>query len=262
MPDVDGGDFYVGYAPAMPPGLRRFVGRAVAGALAGAGTIALAAALAQGPFAPGVFEYGVERELVGWVREAPAPLLIVPGPVCTEWCAPTASWLLARYGTKRGAEDLVRGLDGRLVRLRGALVHRAGDTLLDVVPGSLEPISEGVPGGPPASAPPARVEELGVHTLAGEIVDGKCHLGVMRPGEGKAHRACAARCIASGSPALLWVHDGRGEERQLLLLGADGRALRRELLPWIGEPVEITGRVQRYDGLLVLRADPAGYRRR
>jgi hypothetical protein len=257
---ADDGEFYVGYAGAMPPALRRFVRRVVGAALAASLAVAGLAVAFHEPFAKSVFEYGDEREWVGWIREAPVPLLVVPGPACSELCAATTSWPLARYGTKRGAAELVRGLDGAQVRLRGVLVYRGEQVLLDVVAGSIEELAREP--GPRTPAPEPRVEDLGIHALAGEIVDAKCHFGVMRPGSGKAHRSCAARCISSGAPALLWVRDGAGRERHLLLLGADGRALGRELLPFVAEPVEITGRVLRSDDLWILQAEPGAIRRR
>lgn len=250
-------EFYVGWEPSMPAATRRFVRRAVAAAFGCAIALATAIAALEAPFDAGVFEYGDEREFVGVVRETPAPQLVVSGPACTELCTARSAWLLARYGTKRGAADLVRGLDGRRVRLRGVLVYRGDQTLLDVVPGSVEAID--APGAPAVAA---IVEDLGEQTLRGEIVDAKCHFGVMRPGSGKTHRACAARCIASGAPPMLWVRDAaRDRDVHLLLVGADGRTLGRELLPWVAEPVEVTGRVVRHDNLLVLVADPTAYRR-
>jgi hypothetical protein len=152
----------------------------------------------------------------------------------------------------------VHGLDGRRVRLRGVLVYRDDQTLLDVVPDSIQTLAAA------GAAPPhkAEIQDLGEQTLRGEVVDGKCHFGVMRPGSGKTHRECAARCIASGSPPMLWVHDPeRQRDLHLLLVGADGRSLGRELLPWVAEAVEVTGHVERHDGLLVLYADPTSYRR-
>jgi hypothetical protein len=255
MSDRD--DFYIGWEASMPGASRRFVRRVVAAAFAGAIAIAGAIAALQAPFAASVFEYGTEREFVGVLRETPAPQLVVSGPACTEFCTTRSAWLLAHYGTKRGAADLVRGFDGRTVRLRGVLVYRADQTLLDVVPGSIEAIDAA---GTQAAA--AIVEDLGEQTLRGEIVDAKCHFGVMRPGNGKTHRACAARCIASGAPPMLWVRDAaRERDLHLLLIGADGRALGREVLPWVAESVEVTGRVVRHDNLLVLEAEPTAYRR-
>jgi hypothetical protein len=254
-----GDGFYVGYAASAPPAIRRFVRRAVAGVLGATAALALLLAALQRPFAPSAFEYGAEREFVGWVRESPTPLLLVPGPDCEELCAPTSSYYLTRYQTKQGAADLVRGLEGRQVRLRGVLVYFEDQTLLDVVPGSVEPIEAAAAG--PITAPAAEVRDLGPHTLEGEVVDGKCYLGVMRPGLGKVHRACAARCISSGSPPLLVVRDAQGRLAHLLLVGSDGRSLQRELLPFVAEPVRVTGRVLRYDDLLVLRTEPRAIHR-
>jgi len=250
-------EFYIGWAPAPPPGVRRRVRGAVAAALVLAAGLAIVIAAAQDPPAASVFEYGVERELIGTVYERPEPFLVVPGPPCTELCAPTSAWLLARAGSKRGAHELVAGLDGARVRLRGSLVYRGDQTLLDVAAGSVERLDGTAP-----PAPPARFEDLGERAFTGEIVDGKCWLGVMRPGEGKAHRSCAARCIASGSPPLLAVRDQAGGPAALLLVGADGRRLGAELLPWVGEPVALRGRLLRYENLLVLRTDPGAIRRR
>jgi hypothetical protein len=255
MPERD--SFYIGWEASMPDASRRFVRRVVVAAFAGAIAIATAIAALQAPFDAGVFEYGDEREFIGVLRETPAPQLLVSGPACTEFCTARSSWLLAHYGTKRGAADLVRGLDGRRVRLRGVLVYRGEQTLLDVVPGSIEAI-----GAADARAASPIVADLGEQTLRGEIVDAKCHFGVMRPGTGKTHRACAARCISSGSPPMLWVRDAaHGRDLHLLLVGRDGRALGRELLPWVAEPVEVTGRVVRHENLLVLEAEPTAYRR-
>jgi hypothetical protein len=255
---VSDDEFYVGWAGATPPATARFVRRVVAAAIAGALAVAVAILAAQARFAPGVFEYGTEREFVGLVSVSPAPRLAVAAPACTEWCTRAPSWLLTRSGSKRGADELVRAFDGRRVRLRGTLVYGGGETLLDVVPGSVEALGE-----TPVARPAPAVEDLGEQTLIGEIVDAKCHFGVMRPGSGKAHRSCAARCIASGSPAMLWVRDAAtGRDAHLLLVGTDGRALGRALLPWVAETVEIHGRVRRDGGLLVLAADPAAFRRR
>jgi hypothetical protein len=83
----------------------------------------------------------------------------------------------------------------------------------------------------------------------------------MAPGDTKPHRACAARCISGGIPPVFLVRDADGRAAYLLLLSADGEAVNDEVLPMIAEPLEITGTVERHADLLVLRADPATYRR-
>ena len=41
----------------------------------------------------------------------------------------------------------------------------------------------------------------------------------------------------------------------------DGRTVNKQVLHFVAEPVEITGDVERQGELLILRADPAAYRR-
>ena len=85
--------------------------------------------------------------------------------------------------------------------------------------------------------PPAR--NLGPVTVEGEIVDSKCYLGVMNPGQGKVHRDCAARCLSGGIPPLL-ISSDTGE--QLLLVDLAGRALDHDVLrEFAGEPITIRG---------------------
>jgi hypothetical protein len=76
-------------------------------------------------------------------------------------------------------------------------------------------------------------------TVTGEIVDSKCYLGVMNPGQGKVHRDCAARCLSGGIPPIFVTTDGR---EQFLLVGLDGRALGRDALrEFVAEPITIRG---------------------
>ena len=92
-------------------------------------------------------------------------------------------------------------------------------------------------------------------TLAGEIVDSKCYLGVMNPGNGKVHRDCAARCLSGGIPPAFVVKDASGVSKTLVLSNA-GR-----LHEFVAEPVEISGRLLRSNGMFELRADPGSIRR-
>ena len=131
------------------------------------------------------------------------------------------------------------------------LVHRGERTLVELVPGSLTPATGA------AGPVPAPVEDLGVHTLVGEIVDSKCWLGVMNPGNLRTHRACATLCIRGGIPPILVVRDGEGRTLKPLLVGPAGEALNEAVLPLVALPVEVEGELERRDDLLVLRAAPA-----
>jgi len=84
---------------------------------------------------------------------------------------------------------------------------------------------------------------------------------VMNPGEGKAHRDCAVRCISGGAPPVLRVYEPEGDARYFLLTGVDGRNVGPALLDYVAEPVEITGRAERHDDVYVLRIAPGAVRR-
>jgi len=46
-----------------------------------------------------------------------------------------------------------------------------------------------------------------------------------------------------------------------LLVSSDGKPVIKEVLDMVGEPLEITGEVERQGELLILRADPSSYKR-
>jgi hypothetical protein len=247
-------DFYVGYRRRAPPTLARFVGGTAALLVAAGAALAGLLASRQGPFDPGVFEFGVLRSFDGIVRERPYPLLEVGLPGLPGGAAGRRTGYYLGASGKRGASREVEGLDGRRVRVSGSLVHRDDQAMIEVAAGSATSL------GGAALAPPAG-EELGVFRLAGEIVDAKCYLGVMKPGRTKPHRDCAVRCLSGGLPPLFVVEDRAGRSLQLLLVDEDGGPVGRRVLDRVAEPIEITGRVRRLGGTLLLAADPATYRR-
>jgi nitrite reductase/ring-hydroxylating ferredoxin subunit/DMSO/TMAO reductase YedYZ heme-binding membrane subunit len=247
-------ELYIGYLPAAPPATARFLGL-VAPALLGAvaATAALVAAL-QGRFDPGVFEYGRTRTFEGTVGERPYPMLIGAREAGTGGPGAAAA-LLVRPG-KHGAAADVAGLDGRAASLEATMVVSPQGGMLELLPETLAAIDAGV------GAAPSTGEELGSVELTGEIVDSKCFLGVMKPGRGKPHRSCAARCISGGIPPQLLVEAVDGSRRLLLLATRDGAALPPDqLLDLVGEPVTARGQVERHAGILALLLDDGGLRR-
>ena len=246
------GDFYVGYQRRAPAGLGRFLRRTTAALVLLAAAVAAVLAALQSDFDPGVFEFGVVRDFAGVIRERPHPLLLVDRPGRNG--ERSSRFYLVAAG-KHGADELVAGLDGRRARLRGSLIHRQGQTMVEVVAGSVQAIDE------TAARPSGGTADLGVQTLRGEIVDSKCYLGVMKPGRGKPHRACATLCIRGGIPPVLRVVAPGGEHRHLLLTDSAGGAVNDRVLDLIAEPVEVTGRVRRDGDLLILQTDPDTIRR-
>jgi hypothetical protein len=242
MPEMSP-DFYVGYQPAAAPSIRRSIRKAVIFLVGLSLAIAIVLIWAQGPFAASRFEYGVYRDYQGELVEWPYPMLI----------ANDAHYLLVGPG-KFGIADLMRSHDTDHVQLRGSLISRGSGQMLEIDPQSVRFASKDAPSERP-------MVDLGLVTLTGEIVDAKCHLGVMNPGEGKVHRDCAVRCISGGAPPGFLVRDESGETRLLLLAGSDGRALGREVLDYVAEPIRIPGRLKRSGTSLILLAEPRDFSR-
>ena len=119
--------------------------------------------------------------------------------------------------------------------------------MVEIAPGSIAVIDT-------APAVQGTTRDLGTVTVTGEIVDSKCYLGVMNPGQGKVHRDCAARCLSGGIPPIFISTD---RHEQLLLVGLDGRALGRDALrEFIAEPVQIQGELLETGSTQLLKIDP------
>ncbi len=238
-------DFYVGYLPKAPTALARFVRKVIIalGLLAVAAAVVLVAG--QMPFANSAFEYGKLRSFEGVVVTRPFPTLLVARPGDVGQQDKYSRYLLVAPG-KHGADNLVASFDGKLVRLQGQLIYRDSRTMVEITPGSITVLD-----GAPADHEPAH--DLGVVSLTGEIVDSKCYLGVMNPGQGKVHRDCAARCLSGGIPPIFVTTDGR---QQFLLVGLDGRALGRDALrEFIAEPITIRGDLLQLGDSRLLKID-------
>jgi len=237
-------EFYVGYSPKAPASLSRLIRAVVAALGVVASAIALVLVFGQTPFAASAFEYGQYRDYEGVLEEWPYPALVTAD----------SRFLLVGSG-KFGVAAAVKGMEGSVVHLKGSLIRRGPDMALEVLPGSLQMKLTA------ARAPARSTSDLGRVTLVGEIVDSKCYLGVMNPGNGKVHRDCAARCISGGIPPAFLVRDSSGESRVLLLTGADGRSLHQEVLDFVAEPVQISGQLVRAGSALILKAEPRDFHR-
>ena len=230
MPEMNG-EFYVGYQPVAPAPIRRWIRIVTIGVLAAASFIALLLVAAQSPFADSKFEFGTFTRYRGRLVERPYPMLFANGSL----------YLLFGEG-KRGLGTLAAGKDGHDVDLEGSLIANGETQAIEVRPDSLR-----FPGGGSPVAAPA-LQVLGRVTIAGEIVDTKCHLGVMNPGSGKVHRSCAARCLSGGVPPGLLVRDSSGKARTFLLAGVNGR----DLLDLVAQPVRVSGELRRQGSVFIL----------
>jgi hypothetical protein len=242
-------EFYVGYVSKAPAGISRRIRAVVIALMAIAVMGAFTFASVQRTFAPAIFEYGKQRSFEGIIERKPFPTLLVKRPGSPD--SRSSHYLLVAEG-KHGADDEVFEFEGKSVRLKGTLIYRGSQTMIEVVKGSISVAGS-------AEALPAAAKTLGVFELDGEIVDGKCYLGVMNPGSGKVHRDCAARCLSGGVPILFATNNFRGEPGVLQLTDSDQKPLAKAaFLDHVGQPVRLKGTVVKNGDTLIFKIDPSG----
>ena len=252
-------EFYIGWQSNAPPGIGSRVRRAVVFLLALAILLGVLLAVAQRIIGVSVFEWGKVKSFSGILKSQPYPHLLVPRPGANAAPATFSSYYLVKPFKFGLDAETVSRVDGQMVSLKGTLIYRGNQTMIEVVNDSIKPLDS--PDKNLATASATQPVSLGRQTLIGEIVDSKCYLGVMNPGALTPHRACAIRCISGGIPPVLLVRQTNGPALYFLLVSTDGKPVNKQVLNLVAEPVEITGEVERQGELLILRADPATYRR-
>ena len=246
---------FIGWLP-IPRAYARLLLPVAVGLLAGAG--AVAGLLAAGQRSPGTGQWEDAVTVYEGVAFAEPYATI---RVQAEADGPPETVLLVEEG-KHGAKERVRAFDGRPVRVSGTLLHRDGRRMLELLPGE-----DGLRA---VEMPADRAERLrgtdpvalGPVVLRGEIVDSKCHLGAMKPGDGRTHKGCAVLCLRGGVPPMLAVRGADGRTAYHLLTNPDGGPLDPAAFEYVGDPVEVTGRQERRGDLSVLKVATDGIRRR
>ena len=248
-------EFYIGWEAKAAPGIGKTVRGAVVGVLVLALLVPVVLAVSQRMIGTSVFEWGIHKTFSGILQTQPYPHLLVSRPGNAGGRPRFSTYYLVapwKFGLDQKA---IAPLDGKSVTLKGTLIYRGNQTMIEVLPGSMQMTNVAATTALPQAMP------LGKQTLQGEIVDSKCFLGVMNPGQLTPHRACAIRCISGGVPPVLLVRRNDGPAIYLLLVSAEGKPVNQQVLEMVAEPVEITGEVERQGDLLILRADPATYRK-
>ena len=252
-------EFYIGWEAKPAPGIGSTVRRAVVVLLVLAVVLGVSLAITQRMIGVSVFEWGKVKEFSGVLRSQPYPHLLVPRPgIATGQTAFSSYYLVKPFKFGLNPETASR-FDGQAVHLRGTLIYRGNQTMIEVIAESIKAVEN--PKQDLTKAATIQQVDLGRQTLIGEIVDSKCYLGVMDPGQLTTHRACAIRCISGGCPPVLLVRQTNSPALYLLLVSSDGHPVNKHVLDRVAEPLEITGDIVRQGDLLILRADPANYRR-
>jgi hypothetical protein len=243
-------DFFVGYIRGVPRGSRALIMLiilAFVGAMAGAGYFTSATQPDPGP---GRFFFQ-HKTFTGILETAPYPLVRV---------APNESYpeghtlLLAGQG-KRGVQATAAALAGQVVDVGGVLLKRGTIDMLQV--GRRVPLQASVDGlsEDALETIDLSVADLGTWRLTGEICDGKCYVGAMRPGTGIAHKACANLCLNGGVPAV-FVSTAPVEGTEFFLLSdQDGNPIDKELQRFVAARVQVDGQIERRGDLMVFKVD-------
>ncbi len=245
-------DFYIGYLPKMPKDSAKIIKIFVVLTLIGGICLAGILWLGQKPFAKSVFEFGTVKDFEGTIQARPIPFLLVEKPEKNNGLPTFERFPLVATGKHGFNADR---FDERRVKLKGTLVYRDNLQMIEVSDETVEKSSESLV---PVEEKP---EYLGKFTLQGEIVDSKCYLGVMNPGQSKPHRDCAALCLRGGIPPLFIVKDLSGNISELWIVSDKGESVNQEILDFVAEPVEISGEVSRTGDQIFFKINPKQIKR-
>lgn len=238
MSQSDG--FYVGYLP-MPRRHMLFLW-IIAPLLAGAlGALAGVFSASQRDPGSGTWDTGAPVSVEGTLLAEPYPMIIDDqGRI----------HLLVNFG-KTAPRDRLVGITGGRARVLGYTLEREGRRMLELVSSSDAVVPR------TGTSRSVALEQTNVSiTRTGEILDSKCYLGAMKPGDGKGHKACATQCITGGIPPLLCTWTGDGTKQYYLLIDSQGRSARELIVAYVGEPVAVTGRLGRIGDLETLAVGP------
>jgi hypothetical protein len=235
-------EFYVGYLPKAPSGIARKMKVVIVVLLAVATACAIGFAAVQRTYSRSFFESGTKRTFEGVIEAGPYPTLL-SSPDATH---PDGFRYLLVADGKYGADSQVAAYIGKRVRLQGRLIYRDDHKMITLSAGSIAVLSD-------TQLNETAPKNLGEFDLVGEIVDSKCYLGNMNPGNGKVHRDCAVRCLSGGIPPAFATEDFNGSPALLLLTGPNQQRLPREAsLNRVAQPTRIHGRVVQIGNTLLL----------
>lgn len=246
-------DFFVGYGKRLPEALRIFLPACAAILTAIFAIAGLLMGLSQSHPGEGGFRWDLgQQTLVGTLELNPVP--VIHARATTRF--PNGHTMMLTGQGKNGVQVAAAPLDGMLVEVKGFITERGALDMLVVdtlEAGKTESLS--------SDATLRSVTDLGLWRLTGEICDGKCVSGAMRPGRGIAHKACANLCILGGVPPV-FVANGTVAGKSFFLMADElGQPLADRLGDLTAVPVEIEARVQRRGDLLIVLINPKAIKR-
>ncbi len=243
--------FFVGYFK-VPKKLRKFLLSAGILLVACLTVFGLLIGSTQDDPGNGAFRFDYGRQTVtGVIENLPYPLLHVTEGNDRIKAGET---LMLAAGGKMGVMARTSGFSGQQIVASGVLLER-GDLNMLQLRGGRQGLRMAEGDGTEMIWEPPVSEPLGRWRIAGEICDGKCLAGAMRPGRGLAHKACANLCLIGDIPPVFVSSQPIEGTEYLMVVDKDGGPLPKAAYDYVAQFISLEGEIERHGDILVLKMD-------
>ena len=150
-------------------------------------------------------------------------------------------------------EKAKTSLENKAIRLEGTRSYFEGKHVLELTNGADSYLALS----PPRPNISVVQRTLESKKLRGEIIDPKCFFGVMKPGSGKTHKSCAARCLSGGIPAVFKSTNNNGDNEFYLLLGENGESINQDLLAYTADHIQLRGDIYQMADWKIIHTSPS-----
>ncbi|MDF1809983.1 MAG: hypothetical protein P1U42_09840 [Phycisphaerales bacterium] len=232
-------EFYVGYLP-IPKGYRKFINALLVTLFLWISAMSVIIVTTMRDPGYARWETGAAQQWTGTLVESPYPMLIPDDS--------TKPAIFVVSMGKLGAHERLAPFYDKHVTLSGYELNRDGRLLIELEDEeSAIALESSVP--TTRSQTPVHVDTI---RLTGEIIDGKCYLGAMKPGDGVGHRSCAVLCIRGGLPPMFAAETPDGSKIYYLLMIDGSTNYSEESLGLVGRRVSLTAKHSTLLGLPIL----------
>jgi hypothetical protein len=243
-------DYFIGWSDETPKSYRKHALVFLSVSLLVLLSVGVLYVSNQRGFIDSYYDYGNIQEMSGYLVSEPV------WGLRQESNGKTTTIPLVGYG-KHGPHATITKMmedhslsEGTMVTLRGMIFQYQGRKWMELTEMENSLVSAGNTINLDRS-----IRTIGTKTYNGEIVDPKCFFGVMNPATKAVHRSCAIRCISGGIPPILVIRENGIPIDYCFLVDNQMQNLQMEVLPYVGIPVEVTGKEMLYDDWKVLQMD-------
>lgn len=245
MENLPNQEFYIGWQSNASVEQRRFLRKFILLLMVCISLIAIAFVVFEKDFSSARFAYGIPTRITGILTTSQVPMINVELGSDLKQNPINQQILLVGPG-KHGADAIIHqmelatgtSLELKRVSLTGYLIYHDGHALMEVNEINPEETNS------TDLNKPLMLSGEAYGTISGEISDPKCFFGVMKPGEGKPHLSCAARCIAGGIPPVLKSIDSKDRAHYYIIVDHDGKPVNAAIIPFVGDRVFLRGKIK------------------